>query len=327
MGQGRMTSKTVSVGKYRALQRTSTAEGIFTILALDHQDSLRRAMNPSAPLSVTFDHLEKFKSQVIRSLAIETSGVLLDPVLGAAQAIQGNYLGTAGLLVELEKADYQLRPMPQNVEVLGSWSVEKIKRMGSDGVKLFFYYNPDLDALTTAQDEFIERVVSECGRYDIPLFAEPILLPTDDTAGFARNFTRQLIETAQRIEKLGVDVLKLEFPISRALEADEKTQREACEALTNTIEVPWVLLSAGVDFDTYCQQVEIACSAGASGYMAGRAVWGEAARIQDTVQRLEWLEVTGRKRLSILAEKAGGGTAWMTKLSCQSVSTEWYATY
>ncbi|MBC7811104.1 MAG: hypothetical protein H7175_08160, partial [Burkholderiales bacterium] len=127
-------TKQVSLGKYRALQRASTVDGHFTILALDHSDALRRAMNPNAPETVTSAQIMTFKEQVIRILAPETSGVLLDPIYGAAQAVCGNYLGGAGLLVELEKADYALRPMPLETEILPGWSAAKIKHMGADGV-------------------------------------------------------------------------------------------------------------------------------------------------------------------------------------------------
>ena len=41
--------------------------------------------------------------------------------------------------------------------------------------------------------------------------------------------------------------------------------------------MPWVLLSGGGSFDTYAKQVEVAVSAGGSGFMVGRALWGEAA--------------------------------------------------
>jgi tagatose 1,6-diphosphate aldolase len=324
MDQGRMTRRTLTVGKYRALQRASTPDGTFNILALDHLDSLRRVMNPTAPMNVTLNDLAAFKAEVMRCLAGETSGVLLDPVLGAAQAIQGSYLGSAGLLVELEKADYQLEPMPQHVEILADWGVEKIKRMGADGVKLFFYYNPDAETLVAAQEALIERVALECDRSDIPLYAEPILLSGDDDA---KSFTRRLIDTAQRVAKLGVDVLKLEFPASMQLKPDESAQREACDAITKAIHIPWVLLSAGVDFDTYCRQVNIACESGASGFIAGRAVWGEAATITDTLQRARWLEETGRQRLKTLCEAAHCGKRWTDKLECQPVGVEWYATY
>ena len=40
--------------------------------------------------------------------------------------------------------------------------------------------------------------------------------------------------------------------------------------------MPWVLLSAGVDYDLYERQVRVACDNGASGILCGRAVWKES---------------------------------------------------
>ena len=322
-----MTRRTVTIGKYRALQRVSTSDGLFNILAIDHQDSLRRVMNPTDPGSLSVARLVEFKTQVVSVLAPDASGVLLDPVLGAAQAIRGQYLDHAGLLVELERGDYRLTPMPQTAEILPEWNVEKIKRMGADGVKLFFYYNPDLSQLAAAQEGLIGRVVADCARHDIPFYAEPILLPGDASDVFAANFTRYALDTARRIASLGVDVLKLEFPEDIRRQPDQAVWHEACEALTQSIEVPWVLLSAGVDFETYCRQVDIACAAGASGYIAGRAVWGDAATIADSARRIAWLEDTGRKRMRLLADAAKNGKPWINAVACEPVGTAWYATY
>ena len=41
--------------------------------------------------------------------------------------------------------------------------------------------------------------------------------------------------------------------------------------------MPWTLLSGGGDYESYRDQVAAAVSAGCSGFMAGRALWGEAA--------------------------------------------------
>ncbi len=38
-------------------------------------------------------------------------------------------------------------------------------------------------------------------------------------------------------------------------------------------EVPWAVLSAGVDHETFVGQVETAMANGASGVIAGRALW------------------------------------------------------
>lgn len=324
----------VTVGKYRALGRASTSDGHFTILALDHSDALKRAMNPAAPQLVTAEQLVAFKRQVVAALvpetsgAPETSGVLLDPIYGAAQAVSGGYLGAAGLLVELEKADYQLQPMPLEGEILPGWSVARIKRMGADGVKLFFYYNPDAPELAGKQDALLRRVVADCGDHDIPLYAEPILHPIgEDETVYAEHFTRRVIESARRAAALGADVLKLEFPVPAARQADESLCRDACTRLNAAVDAPWVLLSAGVSFEAFCRQVEIACAAGASGYIVGRAVWGEAALIAGERERQIWLETVGRERMQRLAACAQTGTPWMSRIACEPVSTGWYRTY
>ena len=58
--------KELSVGKYRALQKASTDDGIFCILAIDHQDALRRALNPDTPTNVTNNELSNFKLDVLQ---------------------------------------------------------------------------------------------------------------------------------------------------------------------------------------------------------------------------------------------------------------------
>ncbi|MEP7293615.1 MAG: tagatose 1,6-diphosphate aldolase [Chloroflexota bacterium] len=318
----------VAPGKFRALGRASSAEGHFNVLALDHSDALKRALNSAAPHTVTTEQIVAFKQQVVSALTLEASGVLLDPIYGAPQAIHGSYLANAGLLVELEKADYRLNPMPLEVEILPGWSVAQIKRMGADGVKLFFYYNPDSPELTVKQDAVLRKVVADCTALDIPLYAEPILCGIgEDETVYAEKYTRRVIESARRVAVLGADILKLEFPVPAARLGDETFSRDACTQLSASVDVPWVLLTAGVSFDVFCRQVEIACAAGASGCIVGRAVWGEAAQIADKRERQTWLETLGRDRMRQLTSCVQAGRPWTSRISCEPVSPDWYRTY
>jgi len=328
VGEVRVIKRTVSVGKYRGLQRTSNARGHFAILAVDHQDALRRVMRPSAPETITVEEIVEFKAQVVCALAPETSGILLDPIYSAVQAISGAFLGSAGLLVELEIADYQLKPLPLDIALLHDWDISKIKRMEADGAELFFYYNPDVVSHATNQDNILRRLIQECAEYDIPFYAEPIIFPAgEDETGFTQNFSQRVIEAGRRVAALGADVLKMEFPVPLALMDDAALCRAACEQLTASVEAPWVLLSAGVTFEVFYRQVEIACCAGASGYIAGRAVWGEAAQITDAAERQHWLEQTGRERLRLLSAAMVKGRPWTQVIGCESSSTNWYRTY
>ena len=102
---------TINVGKRRGLQATSTARGLFTILAFDHRGSLRRMMCPDAPDTVPYADAVALKLEIVAALAPHASGVLLDPIYGASQAVvagagTGALPGRVGLLVALEETGY-----------------------------------------------------------------------------------------------------------------------------------------------------------------------------------------------------------------------------
>lgn len=324
MGGLHLAKKTLTLGKYYALQRCSTASGKFAILAIDHQDALRQRLRPSDPNSLSAKEMTQFKLAVVERLASEVSGVLLDPVYGAGQAIAKNALHRAGLLIELEKADYQMEPMPMEVEIDPDWSVEKIKRMGADGVKLFFYYNPSDTVHAQRQDAIVRRVVDDCQRFDIPFYAEPIFYPVP--GGDSKRSA--VIKSARHVAVAGADVLKLEFPADPQVDQDEGAWEDACAEITASVDVPWVLLGAGVSYDTFTRQLEVACKAGASGFIVGRAVWGDAAAVDEDRDRNEWLDSEGCKRLRTLGDIVEKyARAWRDWYEAPAVTSEWFKQY
>ena len=106
---------------------------------------------------------------------------------------------------------------------------------------------------------------------------------------------------------------------------------DICRQITEIADVPWVLLSAGVDFTTFQRQVEIACDAGASGFLAGRAIWQEAMLLPDPSQREQFLKTTAVSRLRILVQIATNrATPWMDRFPSERLPQPregWYAAY
>ena len=291
-----------SIGKIRRLQQCATPAGKFVMLALDHRNNLRRSLNPADPGSLTYEQMVAFKQQVAAELAPEATAVLLDPEYGAAQCIAtGAVPGQVGLLVAVEATGYTEAPTARRSQILPGWSVEKVARMGASGVKLLLYYHPD--ARHAAEQEALVREVGDaCRAHDVPLFLEPLSFATDPAAKKVPPAERQavVIETARRLTPLGVDVLKAEFPLDVTAEPDEAAWGEACAELSAASVVPWVLLSAGVTFEQFERQTAVACQNGASGVLAGRAVWQEAADLPATA-RAAFLRTTAAKRMQRLA--------------------------
>lgn len=94
-----------------------------------------------------------------------------------------------------------------------------------------------------------------------------------------------------------------------------------------------MLLSAGVDFDSFKRQMEIACKAGASAFLGGPALWQEGAQIASREERIRFFRNTAGARLKELVRIADShGTPWYFGLArkngkCVSVGEDWYRNY
>jgi len=305
----------LTLGKVRGLQELANKQDLLTITALDHRGSLRRALNPDDPKSVDYQQMQDYKLKLLKHLGPHSSAILIDPVYGASAALaKGSILGQQGFLVSLEATGYDDAEGDRLTSAADSWSVEKIKRMGASAVKLLLYYNPG-SATAGQQEAFVEAAAVECRQHDIPFLVEPMTYhvvdgPKKGTPEFAKLKPQMVIETARRLCPLGIDVLKAEFPDDPDHETDESKMADHCQQLTEAAGVPWVLLSAGVGYDKFKLQTEIACQAGASGFLAGRAIWQEAPGMPAAEQDA-FLADTSVKRLKELTSIANQhGRPW-----------------
>lgn len=321
----------LTIGKMHGLQRCSAPNGTFTILALDHRGNLKRAFNPANPDAVTYQQIVDFKRAVTAILSPAADGILLDPVYGAAQTIASGALDPdTGLLVSVEKTGYAGDPTERESQILPGWGVQKIARMGAAGVKLLVYYHPEAPN-AAAQEALLEQVAADCVEFDLPLFLEPLSYSLDPAVPKLPSAERRqvVIETARRLTPMGVDVLKAEFPLDIAAEPDESAWEQACQAVSEASAVPWVLLSAGVSFEQFIRQARAACQAGASGVLAGRAIWKEAVSLTGEA-RTRFLYSTAAERLNqlvkMVAAHARPWTDFHPDLE-KSVQEGWYERY
>ena len=328
----------LTVGKIRGLQQVANEEGTFTVLAMDHRGSFKQMINPQDSESVSYEEVVLRKLEMCTELSKYASAVLLDPIYGAAQCISmGALPGGKGLLVSIEESGYEGGREDRITRLLTNWDVGKIKRLGASAVKILVYYRPDLKELAKNQLDIVKRVAEDCLTYDIPLFVEPVSYPVGSEVAnpqeFARHKEEIVIETAREITALPINVLKAEFPADTKFNKDNNALHKLCRELDNTSQVPWVLLSAGVDIETFCMQVEIACEEGASGFLGGRAIWQEVMPVADSAKRIEYYHstVAGRfQRLNAIVKQHG--KPWYRKYGISTDelaqgSEDWYQKY
>lgn len=337
-GERRETNmRDLSIGKIVGLRQIASSDGIFTMCAMDHRGSLRSMIDKGNPERVSYTEMVKRKLELCSSLAEHASAVLLDPVFGAAQCISHGVLPkNTGLLVSIEASGYGEKEY-RLTGLLDGWDVGKIKRMGASAVKILLYYRPDLKELTQKQLDMVNMVAAECIKYDIPFLVEPKTYPVGNEINQPEELSELkgelVVETARDVNNFPIDVLKAEFPADPPYPKDKSALIELCRQLDNASRVPWVVLSGGVEFEVFCQQVEIACRAGASGFLAGRAIWQEAMRIEDARERVHYLSTVAADRLKKLAEIAAKyAVPWYRRFGVAvhelaDVSENWYQNY
>ncbi|MBK8822697.1 MAG: tagatose 1,6-diphosphate aldolase [Anaerolineales bacterium] len=273
----------------------SSQRGTFTALALDHRQNLRKAN----PLLASDEQLSRFKLDVTSTLASRATAVLLDPEVSAAQAIAARSIpNNVGLVVAVESTGYTGDATARQAQIIPGWSVEKAKRMGASAIKLLVYYHPDSPTAPEIE-AFTKNISNECDKHDLVLMLEPLSYSLDESKKLSSEEKRYVVvETAKRLAPLGADILKAEFPLD-VTESNQTLWKDACEEISAASPIPWILLSAAVDYEIFVQQVSVACNAGASGIAVGRAVWKEAV-MMDGDERIKFLRTTARSRISRL---------------------------
>ncbi len=277
----------LSPGKLWGMRRMADAGGRFKMVAVDQRPPIKNPIREKrGTAQAPFEDVAAFKLMLVEELQNDASAMLLDP----HYALPGGMtlLSPAkGLIVTLEDSIFKETEGGRLSSEIDEWSVEKIKRVGGDAVKVLAWYRPDADAaVCRAQQDFTARIGEACARYDIPFVFELLVYPLPGE----RNQTTQYIEMADKKAdlvldsvrvfadpKFGVDLFKVESPVP-AREVGESASREVQDTFDEMGRLcgrPWVMLSAGAGMVEFKAILACAYRAGASGYLAGRAIWAE----------------------------------------------------
>jgi sulfofructosephosphate aldolase len=251
--------------------------GGFAMVALDQRESLRTMIEEGAGGRTVGDgELVAFKRAAVAALAPHASAVLLDDGFayrplrdGAGLPVAGaNAGGRCGIILAADA----LRQRPGGpVEETGlddAIDAAVARGEGVHALKLLVLWRRDdrRDARVALAAEFVRR----CRAAGLLSVLEGVARPGDGEPG---GLNGAIVAAAAELSALRPSVYKAQVP---GLGRDGPAETAAvCDALTARIPVPWVVLSQGVPLPLFPAAVELACRAGASGFLAGRAVWSD----------------------------------------------------
>lgn len=292
-------TRTTMAAEIRSLARPS---GAFAMLAVDQREGLRAMMAEKQDGPVTDRQMSDFKMAVMRALTPHASAVLLDREFVWDRAIAEGAVAPGCTLISA--ADVLL---PGPGELVADSRIDeevvpaKVKAEGAAALKLLVIWRPDADP--APRIALVDDFVARCRAAGLVSIVEPVCRKRLD--GRAWNTAEGILPAAQELGGRGADIYKAEMPLFG--KGPEAKVRRACSELTRTVKGPWVVLSSGVAPDDFPQAVDWACREGASGFLAGRAVWRTVIGHPDIETALRTDALPRLQRLTEVVDRAVGG--------------------
>ena len=272
----------MTTAEHRGYQQICGADGHMMVVACDQRGAMRQilASTPEERAGIDENKLGDVKSDIVAHLANSASCVLLDPVCAVPRVIDEGVLGRdTALLIGLDASGWDVDAKGYRLsKLVPGVDARRVRELGGTGGKLMVYLRPDHPEANTHNIGIIRDCVADFAKEDLLLVVEILTYAVDgeDEAAYKAKFG-ELIEGCARVAlDNGSKVLKLPVPGSAA----------SCRAISDMAgDVPWAVLSAGVDHQTFLGQVETAMRNGASGVIAGRSLWKDCISLDRKVEQ------------------------------------------
>jgi sulfofructosephosphate aldolase len=281
----------LTTAERRALQQIKTSGGRFAVIAADHGQPLVDMLDalgvPSAP-----EEQRAFKSDLVDTIGREASAVLLDPDVSLPGIVDSDVLPRdVGLLVRIEADGHELEGGLRRSQLIAGLGAEGARARGATAAKVMVFLRADREDLDGYTAGMVRTALEDCRRADLLCVMELMTYRLDDESPeeFAARKEDLVVDGAVFLQECGSKVLKLEYPGSP----------RACRRVTDAIDVPWAVLSAGVDHEAFCEQLRASIDGGADGFIAGRSLWKEAVG-RPAAERRRFLDDVARRRMDDL---------------------------
>jgi tagatose-1,6-bisphosphate aldolase len=284
----------LSTSELRGYQQICGQNGAMLVIACDQRGGMRTllASDPQQQASISEKQLGLIKADITQYLASKASCVLVDPVCAVPQLVDDGIIARdTALLIGLDASGwdtsaqgYRLSRLAKDVDA------RRVRELGATGGKIMVYLRSDKPEANRHNIEILHKCIKDFSGEDLLLVVEFLTYKLDSETDeeYKAKVPELIYGGTQICLEAGAKVLKLPYPGSK-LAGD----------------VPWAVLSAGVDHATFLKQVEDAMSTGASGVIAGRSLWKDCISLDHATTRnkLETVAVPRLKELQAVIQQ------------------------
>lgn len=283
----------------RDLSKIARPSGALAMVAVDQREALRGMFAAHQTEPVPDSRLTEFKVEVARELTPYASALLVDQEFGIDAIVNQKAMApNSGLIAA---ADLLIGPAggaATDTDVDPDVDPIRMKNIGAVGLKFLVLWRKDESPESRAK--LVAKFQKYCDKSGLPSIIEIIVKqPNDKNIAFDRE--EQLIEAALEAKSWKPDLYKAEVPFHG--QGDLAAIQRNAQRISDAIEGPWVVLSNGVKQEYFAEAVKSCCKGGASGFLAGRAVWADIVGPGDTSKALREISVPRLLELGEIVDK------------------------
>jgi sulfofructosephosphate aldolase len=258
--------------------------GTFAMVAMDQRESLRTMFRAHGH-DASDRRVARFKQAVARELAPHASGFLIEPdhLETVAPHVPHGLILAVDVLEQEEGAAVEDTALDEEVQPADTVVALKLLVIWRD------------DHRRAERVDLSRRFVELAERHRVLSVLEPVVRHAD------REWA--IVEAAAELGAVRPSLYKCQVPLEGKGDAAEIT-RHARE-IDAELPCPWVVLSQGVAPDDFPSAVEASCRGGASGFLAGRALWTATLGADDPTEILRERSVPRLEELCAIVDAHG----------------------
>ena len=269
--------------------------GTFLMVAMDQRESLRTMLAQHGH-DATDERMVRFKLAVARELSPYASGFLIDRHYGYEEVVAHDLVApSCGLILAADALVQDPGDVVEDTDLDEGVDARGAAAAGVVALKLLVIWRDDEQR--TRRVETAKRFVDFAHRHELLSVLEPVVRTEPERRDDA------IVDAAHDLADVGCDLYKCEVPLHGRGDSEEITRR--CREIDGAVPCPWVVLSQGVEPDDFPSAVEAACRGGASGMLAGRAVWTATLGADDPTELLRRHSVPRLQELAAIVDAHG----------------------
>lgn len=282
------------------LDAIARPSGALAMVAMDQRESLRTMFDAAGAGRPDTEEMVAFKTAVAAALTPIASGFLIDRHFGFEQVRAAGLPPGCGLILAADELTQEEGGPVEETALDDVVAAPDYDLGGVSALKLLIIWRRD--GKRAARVDLARRFIELAASRGVLSVLEPVVRATPaEQASGSWDADAAIVEAARELSALRPSLYKAQVP--RGGQGSAAELRATCTALGEAVTGPWVVLSQGVAREAFHDAVQAACAGGASGFLAGRALWSDVVGRPDVERALADVAVPRLQRLADLVDR------------------------